>query len=75
MALTTEDDKLTDYTLLKSSSDDAFDGPTLESGDTTVHRILMQVPKNAKLKTLSISYDMGNDGISRQFIYDLSSVK
>ncbi len=74
IALKTEDDKLTDYVILKASSDVAFDGPDLESGDTTTHRILVQVPKGAKLKTLSVAYDMGNDGISRQFIYDVSGV-
>jgi len=71
----TDDDKIEAYTLLKASHDENFEGLTLESGDATSHRMVFQVAKDAKLKTLSISIDMGNDGITRSFVYDLSDVK
>lgn len=75
VALKTEDDKLTDFTLLKGSADEGFQGTGLDTDDSTTHRIVIPVSKNAKLKTLSISIDMGNDGVTRQFVYDVSGLK
>ena len=73
--LKTDDDKLTDYSLLKASHDENFEGLTLESGESTTHRIVFQVAKDAKLKTLSIAIDMGNGGITKAFVYDVSGIK
>jgi hypothetical protein len=71
----TEDDKIEDVILLKASQNDAFPGVTLEGGESQAQRVVLAVPKDAKLKTLTIKCDMGNDGISRAFVYDVSGLK
>jgi hypothetical protein len=71
----TDDDKVTDADYLKAKHDDPFSDDTLDPNDTESHRIMIKVPKDAKLKTLTIYIDMGNDGKGRAFVYDLSEVK
>ena len=71
----TDDDKLSDFSILKAGHDEAFQGLALESGETSAQRIVIPVSKDAKLNTLSIAIDMGNEGITRAFVYDLSMVK
>ena len=47
----------------------------MDPGDTATYRILIQVPTDATLKTLSLVDDMGDNGKSPAFVYDVSGVK
>lgn len=51
-----------------------FKGMSLDGGDTSSQRLLIQVPNGAKLKMPSVSIDMGNNGLTRAFVYDVSGV-
>jgi hypothetical protein len=73
--LKTDDDKITDYSVIKAKHDDAYEGLTMAFGESTTERLLIPVAKDAGLKTLSVLYDMGNPGQSRSFVYDVSGVK
>jgi uncharacterized protein DUF4352 len=71
----TDDDNITDFDRAKANHDEEFSDATLNSGENCSYRILIKVPKDAKLKSLSLKLDMGNGGMSREFLYDLTGVK
>ena len=48
---------------------------SLDSGESVTYRLIMQVPKDASLKSLSMVDDMGDNGKSPAFVYDMSGVK
>jgi len=73
--LKTDDDKITEYYVVKAKHDDNYEGMSLAFGESTSERLLIPVPKDASMKTLSVLYDMGNPGQSRSFVYDVSGVK
>jgi len=73
--LKTDEDKITDCILLKGSHDTDFDGRTMDSGDTATQRIVLQVPKDATLKTLTLVNQMGNSGNYPGLVYDVSNLK
>jgi hypothetical protein len=73
--LKTEDDKIEDADYLKAKHDEKFTDNTFDPDDTMSYRMLIRVPKDGGLKTLNIYMDMGNDGKSRVFVYDVSGVK
>jgi hypothetical protein len=73
--LKTDDDKITEYYVVKAKHDENYEGLSLANGETTSERLLIPVPKDATMKTLSVLYDMGNNGLSRSFVYDVSGVK
>jgi hypothetical protein len=73
--LETDDDKITDHSLVDADHDDGFEGRMMDPGDTATYRILIQVPTDATLKTLSLVDDMGDNGKSPAFVYDVSGVK
>lgn len=72
--LKTDDDKITDSFMLKADHDDDYEGLMMDPGDTSTFRLVVQVAKDAQLKTLTLTYNMGDDGISPDFVYDLSGV-
>jgi hypothetical protein len=73
--LKTDDDKLTDHIVLKAKHDDDFDGRKLDMDESVTQRIILQVPKDAELKTLTLTDDMGDNGQSPDFVYDVSGLK
>lgn len=74
--LTTTDDKLTDYHELKADHDDNFDARQVDPGETVNERIVMQVPKDATLQTLSVAEAVDNTGDkSKAIVYDISGLK
>lgn len=73
--LKTDDDKITSDIVVKAKHDDNYDGVSLDGGESISERLLVTVPKDASLKTLTIRYDMGDNGQSRDFVYDVSGVK
>jgi hypothetical protein len=72
--VTTDDDKITDSFMLKADHDDDFEGRMMDPDDTAAFRLVLQVPKDATLKTIALNYNMGNDGITPDFVYDLANV-
>ena len=72
--LKTDDGKITDFTTFKAKSDDRFDTQTLDPGESATVRCVIQVPKTAQLKTLSIAEPV-NNSLSRAYLYDVSAVK
>lgn len=74
--LVTDDDKITDNFALKANHDDDFEGRQVDPGETVTQRIVLQVPKDASLKTLSLAEAEDNSGgLSKAFVYDVSGVK
>ncbi len=73
--LKTDDDKITSHNQVKATHDEDFEGRTLDPGDTATERIILQVPTDADLKTFSLVNDMGDNGQSPAFIYDVSHLK
>ena len=73
---TDDDEKTTDYTMLKGKRDEAFDGDQFDPDDPRTIRLLFQIPKDAKVKSLSLAENVDNSGgVSRAFLYDLSNMK
>jgi hypothetical protein len=76
LALKTDDDKITRFDSLKADHDDDFPGVSPDPDETVTERLIVQVPKDAKLKTLSLAENVDNTGgVSKAFLYDLSNVK
>jgi hypothetical protein len=73
---TDDDEKTTDYAMLKGKRDEGFDGDEFLPDEPHTIRLLFQIPKDAKAKTLSLAENVDNSGgISRAFLYDLSDLK
>lgn len=65
------DDSYANYFLIKSQSDDDFQNRDQDAGEKFPMRMLVQVPTNANVKSLTIRLQDG----SRPVTYDLSNVK
>jgi hypothetical protein len=73
--LETDDDQITDHNAVKADHDDDVEGRQLQPGDSLTYRIIIQVPTDATLKTLSLVDNMGDSGMSSALVYDVSGVK
>lgn len=74
--LVTDDDKITDHDTFKADHDEAFDGRQVDPDETVKERLILQVPKDASLKTLALTEALDNTGdLSKSFVYDVSGVK
>lgn len=74
--LTTSDDKITDFNELKADHDDPFEGRQIDPGETVRERIVLQVPKDATLQSLSIAEAVDNTGgRSKAIVFDVSNLK
>ena len=74
--ITSDDEKTTDYVLLKGKRDEVREGEEMDPGASITVRMLFQVPKDVTAKSLTLSEAEDNaGGLSHRFVYDLSGVK
>jgi len=72
--LKTDDGKIVDFTAFKAKSDARFESQSLDPGESATMRCVIQVPKAASLKTLTVAEPV-NNSLSRAYVYDVSGVK
>ena len=71
-----DDEKTTDYAMLLGKRDEAFGGEQVEPNESRTLRLLFQVPTDGTCRSLSLAENLDNSGgLSRAFLFDLSSVK
>ena len=73
---TDDDEKTTKYVLLKGKRDEVFSGDKIDPDDPHTIRLLFQIPKNAKAKSLSLAESLNDGGdYSHALLYDLSGIQ
>lgn len=72
--VTDDGEKTTSDTMLNAKSDDGFDGDQLDPDDSITVRMLFQIPKDAKAKSLELRENVGSGDGTQSFRYDLSSL-
>jgi hypothetical protein len=73
--LTTDDDTITQASDLAANHDDPFDARQVGSGESVSGRMVLEAPKDANLKTLSLAENVDNGNLSKAIVYDVSNVK
>ena len=73
---TDDDEKTTDYRTLLGKRDATFDGEMFDPDDPHTLRLVFEIPKDAKVKSLSLAEVLDNTNhMAHAFLYDLSDVK
>ncbi len=73
---TDDDEKTTSYIILKGKRDEVFGGDKLDPDSPRTIRLLFQIPKDAKAKSLSLAELLNYGGdYSHALVFDLSAVK